>query len=110
LSRFDRARREFALARYLDPGRFATEGLPEDVLLELAQRFYQPLWEEPGNGIVRAPLKGPLANGSGSRAREGAHDDFASTAERERFRVLPPLDRNDIDELDWSRARDLFDS
>jgi hypothetical protein len=107
LSRFDRARREFALARYLDPVRFATEGLPEDVLLELAQRFYQPLWEEPVNGAVIAPLRGPRASGSG--ARNAAHDDFVSPAERERFRVLPPIARDEIDGIDWSRARDLFD-
>ncbi len=104
LSRFDRARREFALARYLDPYRFATEDLPEDALLELAQRFYQPIWDEPGTG-VRAPLRGPVVN----RARQSVHDDFASQAERDRFRVLPPIGRDDIEGLDWSRAEDLFD-
>jgi tetratricopeptide (TPR) repeat protein len=104
-SRFDRARREFALARYLDPGRFAAEGLPEDVLLEFAQRFHPTSQRKQ----PRTPAGDAARVGRESTLDRERADDFVSAAERERFRVLPPLDAEDLDRIDWNRARDLFD-
>lgn len=89
VGRFDRARREFAQARFLDPSRFAAKGLPEDVLLQMAQRFYQPLWAG-------------LRTNEEDRAEEmGPGDDFSSLAERERFRILPPIGPDDLDDMDY---------
>lgn len=99
LSRYDRARREFALARYLDPGRFAAQGLPEDILLEMAQRFYQPLWSQKPPRDASTVGRG---DARGMRSTPRIVDDFSSAAERERFRVLPPIHPSDIDEIDWS--------
>lgn len=97
LGRFDRARQEFAAARRIDPGRFASHGLPEDVLLEMAERFYQPLWRHGGPALQ-------------SRARSAERaDDFASAAERERFRGLPPIRREDIENVDWREADSLLE-
>lgn len=87
LGRFDRARREFDQARRLDPARFAARGLPEDVLLEMAQRFYQPLWAGP-----RADEDEDLEMLPG--------DDFSSDAERDRFRILPPIEPEDVEDVD----------
>lgn len=88
LGRFDRARREFAQARFLDPARFAAKGLPEDVLLQMAQRFYQPLWA------------GFRTSEEDDLAPEQPLDDFSSAAERERFRALPPIDPDDLGDID----------
>lgn len=106
-ARFDRARREFALARYLDPGRFAAEGLPEDVLLEFAQRFHPTSHRrEPRPPIGDAARVTREPGGANEHAQLG---DFVSSAERDRFRILPPIGAEDIDRIDWNRARDLFD-
>ncbi|MFG0319806.1 MAG: tetratricopeptide repeat protein, partial [Planctomycetota bacterium JB042] len=67
LNRFDRARQEFAQARFLDPGRFSAQGLPEDLLLEMAERFYQPLWQD-GRG-PGAPESVPPAHRRRSEER-----------------------------------------
>lgn len=105
-SRFDRARREFALARYLDPGRFVANGLPEDVLLEFAQRFHPNApRREP-----RAPVGDAAKIHRSPASRPERADDFVSAAERERFRILPPIGADDIDRIDWDRARDLFEA
>jgi len=104
LNRFDRARQEFAKARFLDPGRFSAEGLPEDLLLEMAERFYQPIW--------RDSSAGPDGRGSPVPATESvrrARDDFSSDTERARFSILPPIRADELDHVDWSDSSLLFE-
>lgn len=106
LSRFERARHEFAQARLIDPGRFAAQGLPEDVLLELAERPWPARDERERVPRESDRTRAPLAPLGSSRS---IADDFCSNSERERFRVLPPIRREDIDQLDWRDANSLFD-
>lgn len=102
LNRFDRARQEFAQARFLDPGRFAAQGLPEDLLLEMAERFYQPLWRDARGPGATEPV--PPA-----KRRHRHRDDFSSASERARFRVLPPIRPEDVESIDWSELSRLLD-
>lgn len=106
VGRFERAREEFARARFLDPARFASHGLPEDVLIEMAQRYVRP----------RRQLAPDTASSSVGFAASGysapmpAHDDFSSAEERRRFRALPPISADDVRNIDWRDASDLFDA
>jgi tetratricopeptide (TPR) repeat protein len=104
---FERARREFALARELDPGRFAARGWQEHTLLRLALH-QEAAGREFGSASPDRDAAAVARESSQESLRENG-DDFVSPAERERFRILPPIGADDIDRVDWSRARDLFD-
>lgn len=90
---FDRARQEFAQARFLDPRRFAADGVPE-ALLEAAERIYQPAFTIEAEAEFDEDL--------------GPFDDFSSAAERERFRNLPAIQTCEIESVDWERLADEF--
>ena len=91
LNRLDRARQEFARARALDAGRFATHGVQDDLLLEMARRIQvrQPV---PGHALHRRVM-----------------DDFSSAAERRRFKVLPPIQVEELERIDWNDVSSLFE-
>ena len=72
-------------------------------LLEMAEQFYLPLWNG-GGGHARRVLHDI---GTGLRPRQV--DDFSSTAERERFRSLPPIRQEDILDVDWTEIDHLFE-
>lgn len=105
VGRFERAREEFARARFLDPARFASHGLPEDVLIEMAQRYVRP----------RRQLAPDTAGSNlgytdvGYASALPTHDDFSSAEERRRFRALPPISADDVRNVDWRGASTLFD-
>jgi hypothetical protein len=90
-NRLDRSRQEFARARALDPGRFALQGAADELLLEMARRIQ-----------VRQPVPGRVA-------RRPVKDDFSSAAERRRFKVLPPLQVEELERVDWDEAASLFE-
>jgi tetratricopeptide (TPR) repeat protein len=105
VGRFERAREEFARARFLDPARFAAHGLPEDVLIEMAQRYVRPRRQlapdTPGAAMTYAD--------GGYAGAVPTHDDFSSAEERRRFRALPPISADDVRNVDWRDASELFD-
>ncbi len=105
LNRFDRARREFAQARFIDPNLFSAQGLPEDLLLEMAERFYQPLWRQSADE-EESGRREPVPP---RRERRAGHDDFSSASERARFQVLPPIRPEDIDDVNWEDLSSLLD-
>lgn len=104
LNRFDRAREEFARARYLDPRRFMAHGLPEDLLLDMAERF-QRNTRLSGHGDGG---REPVTHGRSS-SRHVQRDDFSSADERARFRLLPPIQPEELDDVDWEDLSRFLD-
>ncbi len=103
LNRFERARQELARARFLNPGRFAAQVLPEDLLLEMIERVLRP---GPHGGCAAA---GPEPAPQRFVAHREAADDFSSPAERDRFRALPPIQPEDSENLNWGELGRLLD-
>ncbi|MFH0944927.1 MAG: tetratricopeptide repeat protein [Planctomycetota bacterium] len=93
LNRLERARQEFNRARQLDPARFSTHASQENLLVEMARRIQ-----------VCQPVPGQTL-----RRRRVVRDDFSSAEERQRFKVLPPIQIEELDEVDWDDTSGLFD-
>ena len=97
LGRFDCARKEFARARFIDPNMSIDKDLPNDVLIEMAERYYRPT-----HFVRRSDNAAPLISVDYDRGRtRSIHDDFSSQAERDHFSVLPPISSEDIKGIDW---------
>ncbi|MBI4879233.1 MAG: tetratricopeptide repeat protein [Planctomycetes bacterium] len=103
LNRFDRARQELARARFMNPGRFAAQVLPEDMLLEMIERILRPDHQGGCAAAGREPAQRHFV------AQREAADDFSSPAERDRFRALPPIQPEDSENLNWGELGRLLE-
>lgn len=92
LNRLERARQEFNWARQHDPVRFSTHVIQENLLIEMARRI-QVCHPVPGRPVRRRRVM----------------DDFSSTEERQRFKVLPPIQIEELERIDWNDVSELFD-
>ncbi len=90
-----KAKREFDVAWQIDPERFERayarlrsqyDGAPE--------LFSYPGTEDQGPWQVHVSVR---------REVKKIHTDFSSEAERQRFKKLPPITRDDITSIDWDR-------
>jgi hypothetical protein len=111
---FTRARREFLLARQLNPGKFRRlypliTGRSGDININL---FYFPGFtdhepEQASADFLREFLGGPLEKLAGKRS---LRTDFLSRREAGKFRELGPIREDEVRQVDWDDlARRLTD-
>lgn len=99
LNRFRQARRAFSVARALDVKRYSSSGMPADLLLEMAETAYE-------RNTATDP--GPSHSPSDLTLSFSPCDDFSGEAERSLFRILPPIQPEDIENLDWAELERML--